>query len=217
VHSTPILEEIQQSAPKGPSKEIPTKVQEPQNRETETLKEVQPKNVEAALRGNGMALIQESAIEPDESQRTISDHPVGGMVEDVSDWPEWHTEEQPKVVGTSSQQPLAKKDKIQIPRSPHKKPAAKIILLRIPEGVQVGPDLLGHIGKLKYSDQDVADEDKFLEIAKRVFLQTMGTNQVGEPIEQPLQWETGLQKMGILGLLDLPHFGRGQHATACVK
>jgi hypothetical protein len=61
------------------------------------------------------------------------------------------------------------------------------------------------------------DEDKFLELAKRVFLQTTDTNRVGEPIEQPLQWENGLQKTRILGLLDLPHFGRGQHATTCVK
>jgi hypothetical protein len=26
-----------------------------------------------------------------------------------------------------------------------------------------------------------------------------------------------LEKTGILGLVDLPHFGRGQHATTCVK
>jgi hypothetical protein len=131
--------------------------------------------------------------------------------------PEWYTEEQPEVIGTSSQPPPSKKDKIQIPRSPRKKPAAEIVLPRIPDGVQVGPDLLGHIGKLKYSDHDVADEDKFLELAKRVYMETVGTNPFGEPIDQPLQWETGLEKTGILGLVDLPHFGRGQHATACVK
>jgi hypothetical protein len=48
-------------------------------------------------------------------------------------------------------------------------------------------------------------------------METVGTNPFGEPISQPLQWETGLEKTGILGLLDLPHFGRGQHTTACVK
>jgi hypothetical protein len=77
--------------------------------------------------------------------------------------------------------------------------------------------LLGQVEKLKYSDQDVAYIDKFLKFAKRVYLQTMGTNVVGELIDQPLQWATGLEKIGILGLLDLPHFGRGQYTRGCVK
>jgi hypothetical protein len=81
----------------------------------------------------------------------------------------------------------------------------------------VGSDLLGHIDKLKYSDHDVADADKFLEFAKRVYMETVGVNSVGEPIDQPLHWETGLEKTRILGLLDLPHFGRGQYAGVCVK
>jgi hypothetical protein len=36
-------------------------------------------------------------------------------------------------------------------------------------------------------------------------------------ISQPHQWAAGLEKTGILGLLKLPHFGRGQYATTCVK
>jgi hypothetical protein len=160
---------------------------------------------------------RQAAVEPDESQTTISEHPAGETGEDVSAWPEWVTEEQPEATGTSSQPPLQQKDKIQIPRSPRKKPAAEIVLPRIPAGVQVGPELLGHVGKLKYSDHDVADEAKFPELAQRVFTQTTGTTRVGEPINQPYQWATGLEKMGILGLLDLPHFGRGQYATTCIK
>jgi hypothetical protein len=45
----------------------------------------------------------------------------------------------------------------------------------------------------------------------------MGIGPFGEPIHQLVQWATRLAKTGILGLLDLPHFGRGQHATNCVK
>jgi hypothetical protein len=45
----------------------------------------------------------------------------------------------------------------------------------------------------------------------------MGTNPFGEPIYQLYQWETGLDKMGILGLLGLPHFGKGQNETTCIK
>jgi hypothetical protein len=40
-------------------------------------------------------------------------------------------------------------------------------------------------------------------------------NLVRELIDQPYQWENGL--VGILGLLDLPHFGQGQCATTCIK
>jgi hypothetical protein len=76
---------------------------------------------------------------------------------------------------------------------------------------------LGHVEKLKYSDHNIAYEDKFLELAKRVYMETVGMSRFGELLDHPLQWETGLQKTGILGLVDLPHFGRGQHATTCVK
>jgi hypothetical protein len=42
-------------------------------------------------------------------------------------------------------------------------------------------------------------------------------NPVGQPIDQSYQWATRLEKMGILGLLDLPHFGKGQNAIECIK
>jgi hypothetical protein len=217
VNPTPILEETKQPTSKGTNIDIPAKVWEPQNHDAKTLKEVQPENIEVAPEVNGMVPNLEAAVQPDESQMIISYHPPEGMVEYVTGCPEWYFEEQPEFVGTSSQPPPLKKYKLQIPRSPHKQPLTKIILPRIPYGVQVGPDLLGHIGKLKYSKHDVADEDKFLKLAKRVYLEIVGTNRVGEPIHQLLQWETRLQKTRILGLVDLPHFGCGQYATSCFK
>jgi hypothetical protein len=42
-------------------------------------------------------------------------------------------------------------------------------------------------------------------------------NAFEEPIHQPHQWAAGLEKTRILGLLDLPHFGRGHYATTCIK
>jgi hypothetical protein len=77
--------------------------------------------------------------------------------------------------------------------------------------------LLDHIEKLRYSNHDVTDMDKFSEFAKRVYLQIVGIGPFGEPINQPVQWAIELAKTGILGLLDLPHFGRGQYANGCVK
>jgi hypothetical protein len=159
---------------------------------------------------------QEATVEPIESQTNVSDHPPKGTLEDVTRWLEWYFKVQTTVIGTSSQPP-PKKDKQQVPRSPRKQPVATLILPHITDGVQVESGLLGHIDKLKYSDHDVADTDKFPEFAKRVYLETVGTISVGEPIDQPLQWATGLEKTIILGLLDLPHFGRGQYASGCVK
>jgi hypothetical protein len=83
------------------------------------------------------------------------------------------------------------------------------MLPRIPEEVQVEPQLLGHVGKIKYSDHDVSDDTKYLELAPRVFMQNIMVNQLGEMIIQPHEWAVGLDRTSILGLLKLPHFGRG--------
>jgi hypothetical protein len=42
-------------------------------------------------------------------------------------------------------------------------------------------------------------------------------NQLGETISQSHQWAVGLDRTGILGLLQLRHFSSGQYATACIK
>jgi hypothetical protein len=36
-------------------------------------------------------------------------------------------------------------------------------------------------------------------------------------INQPHQWTARMERIGILGLLKLPHFGRGQYVEACIK
>jgi hypothetical protein len=82
---------------------------------------VQLENTEEAPKVNGTTPNLKTTVEPDKSQMTISNQPAERMGEDVSDWPEWYTEEQPEVARTSSQLPPVKKDKIQIPRSPCKK------------------------------------------------------------------------------------------------
>jgi hypothetical protein len=77
--------------------------------------------------------------------------------------------------------------------------------------------LLDYVEKLKYLDNNVMDTDKFLEFVKQVYLQTVGVDPFGEPIHQLVQWAAGMAKMRILGLLDLPHLGRGKYAKYCVK
>jgi hypothetical protein len=131
-------------------------------------------------------------------------------------WPEWLTKKKLGIVGTSYQPPQPE-DKIMIPSSPHKKSATKIMLPHIPEGVKVEAHLLGHIGKLKYSNHDVSNDTKYPELAPRDFMQNIVVNQLGETINQLHQWAVRLNQTYILGLLKLPHFGRGQYATTCVK
>jgi hypothetical protein len=99
-------------------------------------------------------------------------------------WVEWMAKEQLEAAGTLSQ-PLQQEEQIQIPRSPRKKLTAEIVLPCIPEGVQVDPQLLGHVGKLKYSDHDVEDETKYPKLAPQVFMQKIVVNQLGETITQP--------------------------------
>jgi hypothetical protein len=53
-----------------------------------------------------------------------------------------------------------------VPRSPCKQPTATIIFPCIPEGVRIKANLLGHVEKLRYSDHDVTDTNKFLEFIK---------------------------------------------------
>jgi hypothetical protein len=53
----------------------------------------------------------EAIVEPDESQTTISDHPLEGTVEDVTGWPEWYFKEQLGAAGTLSPPPPPNKYK----------------------------------------------------------------------------------------------------------
>jgi hypothetical protein len=57
-----------------------------------------------------MMMNLEATVEPDESQTTISNHPLEGTVEDIKGWPKWYFEEQLGAIGTSSQPPPPKKD-----------------------------------------------------------------------------------------------------------
>jgi hypothetical protein len=103
-----------------------------------------------------------------------------------SAWLEFLTGKQPGIVGTSYQPPQ-QEDRVLISKSPRKKSAAEIVLPRKPKGVQVDPQLLGHVRKLKYSDHDILDDTKYLELAPRIFMQNIVVNQLGETISQPHQ------------------------------
>jgi hypothetical protein len=78
-------------------------------------------------------------------------------------------------------------------------------------------NLLGYLERLCYLDHDVADVDKFPELSRHVYLDSVGTIPFGDPILQPKQWATRLANTRILNLLDIPHFGRGQDVKKCIN
>jgi hypothetical protein len=62
---------------------------------------MQPEKTEVALKVNGMTSEPTTTVELDDSQMTISEHPIGEMGEDVLAWIEWVMKEQPEANGTS--------------------------------------------------------------------------------------------------------------------
>jgi hypothetical protein len=81
----------------------------------------------------------------------------------------------------------------------------------------VDSQLLGHVGKLKFFDHNIADERKYPELAPQVFTETIPVNPLGGTITKTCKWAARLDRTKILGLLKIPHFGRGQYASTCVK
>jgi hypothetical protein len=48
-------------------------------------------------------------------------------------------------------------------------------------------------------------------------MDSIGTRPFGNPILQPKPWAIGLANIGILNLVEIPHFGRGKELNNCVK
>jgi hypothetical protein len=72
--------------------DMPTKEQEQQNQGKRNLKDAQLKKPEGVERANGTVTNQETIVEIEESQTTVSDHRKEGTVEDVTGWLEWYVE-----------------------------------------------------------------------------------------------------------------------------
>jgi hypothetical protein len=79
---TLVVEETQQKTPVGMDIERPEEGKGQQNEDAGS--QVQSKNPEEALRVNGTTPNQEAAVEPKESQTTMSKHPQKGEMEDVT-------------------------------------------------------------------------------------------------------------------------------------
>jgi hypothetical protein len=87
--------------------------------------------------------------------------------------------------------------------------AAEITLPHIPDAVVDVEDMLGKVLKLRYSNHEVRDMEKFPELAEEDYLvDTWEIGPLGRPIMEPAQWIPWLYNSNIMNLLNLPHFGR---------
>jgi hypothetical protein len=127
------------------------------------------------------------------SHTTTPEQPQEGTVEDVTGRAEEYAEDKTMEAGTLSQPPQ-RKGKQPVPRSLRKQATTTIVLSRIPDGVRITGNMLGHMEKLWYSYHDVTDTNKFPEFSKKFYLETVGIGPFGEPINQPSQWAAGLAK-----------------------
>jgi hypothetical protein len=77
--------------------------------------------------------------------------------------------------------------------------------------------MLGSIPNLKFADQDLCDENKFPYLAGKKYPKKFIDPQTLFIRVEPKTWETLLDKLGILNLLQIPHFGRSAQINACIN
>jgi hypothetical protein len=78
-------------------------------------------------------------------------------------------------------------------------------------------NLLGCIEIFWYIEHDVSDTNKFPKFMQSVYMESLGTRTFKYPILHPNQWVIGLENIGILNLMEIPHFGRGRYVNNCIK
>jgi hypothetical protein len=77
--------------------------------------------------------------------------------------------------------------------------------------------MLGMIPALKYTDHDIIDENKFLELIPSKFLMKFIISKTHMIIIKPQVWDRGLHKEGLIKKIDIPHFGPNLEINAFIK
>ena len=77
--------------------------------------------------------------------------------------------------------------------------------------------MTGKIDRLKYADHNTNDQGKFPQFAPGTYLHSVHYQETEATLLEVKQWATGLDKAGLLNMLDVPHFGRSTQVTMVVK
>jgi hypothetical protein len=77
--------------------------------------------------------------------------------------------------------------------------------------------MLGKSVSLKFVDHEITDEQEFLEMAQEKYLCAKIIPGIGSILLEPHTWVTRLERLGILNLLEIFHFGQSLEINACVK
>jgi hypothetical protein len=93
-----------------------------------------------------------------------------------------------------------------------------ITLPQIPDAMVTVEDMLGNVLRLRYSDHDVHNATKLLDLAEETYLaNTMEIGPLDKTIMDPTQWIMELYKSGIISLSDILHFMHGTNVMLYIK
>ena len=73
------------------------------------------------------------------------------------------------------------------------------------------------VDRLKYADHDTNDCGKFPQFAPGKYLHSVYYLETGVTLLEVKQWAAGLEKVGLLKMLNVPHFSRSTQVTVVVK
>ena len=87
----------------------------------------------------------------------------------------------------------------------------------LPPGVQLVGTMTWKVDRLKYVDHDTNDHGKFPQFAPGTYLHSIHYPKTGATLLEAKQWAAGLDRAGLLKMLNVPHFGRSTQVTMVVK
>ena len=77
--------------------------------------------------------------------------------------------------------------------------------------------MTGKIDRLKYADHDMNNHGKFPQFTPAQYLHFVKYPETNATLLEVKQWAASLDQVGLLKMLDVPHFGRSTQVTIVVK
>ena len=82
------------------------------------------------------------------------------------------------------------------------------------KGVRITQNIIPNLKKMTFVDHDL---QKFPYLAMDKYLISIKDIEDGPTRLVLMEWERGLEKVGLLSLMYMPHFGHSMDVNACVK